>query len=101
MREVCGAVTGMFMAVGLKDGYSDPKDQKAKAKHYQVIQELAKRFKAQNGSFICRELLGLSKPEGSPVPEERTAEYYKKRPCAELVRDAVKILDDYWEEQKA
>ena len=100
MREVCGAVSGMFMVVGLKSGYSDPKDDAAKADHYKLIQELAQKFKEQNGSIICRNLLGLSKPEGSPVPEARTENYYKKRPCVELVKSAAKILDEYLEENK-
>lgn len=100
MREVCGAVSGMFMAAGLKYGYSDPKDKEAKANHYKLIQNLAHAFKERNGSIICRDLLGLSKPEGTPVPEERTADYYKKRPCAELVKDAAEILNQYMEDHE-
>lgn len=99
LREVCGAVSGMFLVAGLKSGYSDPHDREAKTRHYQMIQELAGRFKAQNGSIICKELLGLSKPEGTPVPEERTSAYYKRRPCVELVKSAAQILDEYWEEK--
>lgn len=98
LREVCGAVTGMFMVAGLKNGYSDPADKEAKAKHYKLIQELANQFKAQNDFIICRELLGLSKPEDSPVPEERTEHYYSSRPCVELVKSAARILDKYLEE---
>ena len=101
MREVCGAVSGMFMAAGLKYGYSDPKDMKAKADHYKLIRNLAHRFKEQNGSIICKDLLGLLKSEGTPVPAKRTADYYKKRPCVDLVRDAAKILDEYMEEHKS
>ena len=93
MREVCGAVSGMFMAAGMKYGYSNPKDTQAKAKHYKLIQDMARKFKEQNGSIICKELLGLSKPEGTPIPQERTDSYYKKRPCVEMVRCAAEILD--------
>ena len=100
MREVFGAVSGMFMAAGLKYGYSNPKDMKVKTDHYKLIQNLAQKYKEQNGSTICKNLLGLSKPEATPVPQERTADYYKKRPCAELVRDAAKILDEYMEKHK-
>lgn len=100
MREVCGAVSGMFMAAGLKYGYDDPKDAAAKAEHYKRIQELAAKFKEQNGSIICRELLGLAEAEETPVPEARTEGYYHKRPCAEYVKDAVKILDQYMEEHQ-
>ena len=97
MREVCGAVSGAFMIAGLKCGYCDPCDKAAKSAHYALIQKIAADFKQQNGSIICRELLegvGCSgKCQGS-VPEDRTAAYYKKRPCAELVYIAAKIVED-------
>ena len=95
LREVCGAVTGMFMVVGMVDGYSEPNDSEAKAKHYQLIQSLAAKFREGNGSIICRELLDLPEGPDSPVPEERTEAYYTRRPCGELVLNAVEILDEY------
>ncbi len=95
MREVCGAVSGMFMAVGLKMGYSDPKDSEAKTAHYKRIQDLAEKFKERNRYIVCRQLLGLEGQDTNPVPAERTQEYYKKRPCAELVGDAAEILEEY------
>ena len=97
MREVCGAVSGAFMIAGLKCGYCDPCDKAAKSAHYALIQKIAADFKQQNGSIICRELLeGVGcngKCQGS-VPEDRTASYYKKRPCAEIVYIAAKIVED-------
>lgn len=95
LREVCGAVSGMFMVAGMKYGYTDPKDSTAKTEHYKRIQELAAEFKEKNRSIVCRELLGLSVQSEIYIPEERTAEYYKKRPCAELVGDAAEIIDKY------
>jgi C_GCAxxG_C_C family probable redox protein len=95
LREVCGAVTGMFMVAGMIYGYSDPKDQISKTEHYKRIQYLAKAFEQKNHSIICRELLGLSAGKDSPVPELRTAEYYKKRPCVELIGMAADIMDKY------
>ncbi|MEQ8156594.1 MAG: C-GCAxxG-C-C family protein [Clostridiaceae bacterium] len=95
LREVCGAVSGMFMAAGMKYGYSDPKDAESKIEHYKRIQELAQEFKEKNGSIVCRELLGLSVKSENHIPEERTDEYYKKRPCAELVGDAAEIMYEY------
>ena len=93
MREVCGAVSAMFMVAGLEKGYSDPKASTEKADHYDIIQQLAAKFKAENGSIICRDLLGLTKPgPDSPVPEERTEVYYKKRPCQLLVGQCAAIL---------
>lgn len=93
LREVCGAVSGMLMAAGLKYGYSDSKDRKVKTVHYALVQELAKKFEERNGSIICRELLGLDHRRDIPIPEKRTDAYYQKRPCAEMVRYAAEILD--------
>ena len=94
MREVCGAVSAMFMVAGLEKGYSDPKASTEKAGHYDYIQQLAAKFKEENGSIICRDLLGLTKPgPDTPVPEPRTDAYYKKRPCQLLVGQCAAILE--------
>lgn len=98
LREVCGAVSGMFFVAGRLFGYADPKAGKEKMDHYARIQELAAKFRERNGAIVCRELLGLQEKVSAPVPEERTAEYYKKRPCVELVGDAAEILEKYIKE---
>ena len=98
LREVCGAVSGMFMVAGMIYGYIDPKDYKSKTEHYERIQYLAKEFEDKNRSIICRELLGLGSGKDSPIPNIRTAEYYKKRPCMELVGMAADIMDKYIKE---
>ncbi len=95
LREVCGAVSGMFFVAGKLYGYADPKASTEKMEHYARIQELAASFRERNGSIICRDLLHLQEQISVPVPEERTAEYYKKRPCGELVADAASILEQY------
>lgn len=95
LREVCGAVSGMFMVAGLLYGYDDAKDFEEKAIHYERIQQLAEEFKLLNGSIICRELLGLGEGKDNPKPEKRTDSYYKKRPCAELVGTAAAIMEQY------
>jgi len=97
LREVCGAVSGMFMVAGMIYGYTNPKDYISKTEHYKRIQYLANKFELESGSIICRELLGLGKGKDSSVPEIRTAEYYKKRPCVELVGMAANIMDKYIE----
>lgn len=97
LREVCGAVSGMFMVAGLLYGYDDPKEQAGKKDHYARIQELAKAYEEENGSIVCRELLGLSQKKDEPTPSLRTAEYYKKRPCGELVKIAAGIMEEYIE----
>lgn len=95
MREVCGAVSGMFMAAGMLYGYDNPKDNKAKSEHYARIQELASEYRKSNGSIICRELLRLEGENSSPNASPRTTEYYKKRPCPDLVAEAAQIMDNY------
>ncbi|HIV86362.1 MAG TPA: C-GCAxxG-C-C family protein [Candidatus Monoglobus merdigallinarum] len=96
MREVCGAFSGMLMVLGLRAGYSDPKSFKQKAAHYKRVQELAEMFKEQNGgSIICRELLGLGGSRFSSVPSKRTEEYYKKRPCINIIGNAAEIIEKY------
>ena len=94
LREVCGAVSGMAIVAGILYGYDDPKVIGASAAHYARVQELANAFRARNGSIVCRELLGGAAAT-TPTPEARTAEYYKKRPCVDLVGDAAEILDEY------
>lgn len=95
LREVCGAVTGMFMVAGLLYGYDSPEDREGKKLHYARIQELAGEFEEENGSIICRELLGISQRKDVPTPSERTKEYYEKRPCEQLVGIAAAIMEDY------
>ncbi len=99
LREVCGAVSGMFLIEGLLEGYTEPNNLTAKAEHYARIQTLANRFKDKNGSIICRELLGVKAEIVSAVPDERTPEYYKTRPCARLIGDCAEILDEFLKER--
>ena len=93
MREVCGAVSGMMMVVGLLYGFEPSEGSAAKSAHYHLVQELAEQFRQQAGSIICREI--LKNPPADPNPSPRTAEYYANRPCARMVMLAAKILDRY------
>ena len=98
-REVCGAVSGAAMVLGFVFGGEDGKDKK---RAYEKVREFSDEFKRRNRFIVCRELLGLDeKKEESAAPAERTAEYYKKRPCADLVFDAAEILEAMLGEQKA
>lgn len=91
LREVCGAVSGMCIVAGMKYGYTSPTATTEKSEHYKRIQQLAGEFEEKNGSIICKVLTGLEK--NTHTPAERTPEYYKKRPCADLVYDAAEILE--------
>ena len=94
MREVCGAVSGMLMVLGVLYGYDDPGEKdRAKKAHYALVQELAGKFRERNGSIICREI--LKNPPSTPSPTPRTAEFYKNRPCTRMVVCAAELLDEY------
>lgn len=98
MRMMCGAVSGIVMLVGLDCGQTEGADREGKSACYKVVQELLAKSKAENGSLICAEILGIQghdKAACSYVPSERTAEYYKKRPCAAKVESAARIFADY------
>ncbi len=97
LREVCGCVSGMFMVIGLLYGNDNPSDNTRKKEIYEKVQKLAASFEKKNGSIVCRELLGLEHKKDQPQPEERTKEYYKKRPCKELVGDAAQIVEAFLE----
>lgn len=99
LREVCGSVSGMFMVLGYVAGYDDAKDNEGKKKLYEQVQALAHQFEEENGSIVCRDLLGLTVKKEDATPSERTESYYKKRPCKELVGNAAEILENYLKEQ--
>lgn len=92
MREVCGAVSGAAMVLGLVKGSYSPDNFQAKKDHYALIQEFAAKFKEENGSIICRELLKGTNSVNGTTPEKRTDTYYKKRPCPLIVRCAADIV---------
>lgn len=93
LREVCGAVSGMFMVLGCLYGYDNPDDDAPKKELYARVQKLAKEFQAQNGSIICREI--LKNPPTDPNPSPRTAEFYAKRPCVRMVMVAAELMDQF------
>lgn len=107
MRETCGAACGLFMLAGLEIGATKGSDKEGKAANYALVQKLADKLKSKNGSIVCGVLLGLRKPEVelqtinnlSSVPAERTEQYYKKRPCVQLVEQAARLWTEYLEDQ--
>ena len=99
MREVCGTVSGMVFVLGTLKGYADPKDSAAKSAHYANVQKLCKEFEAENGSIVCRTLLGLDSKEEVPAGTQRLSSCNKKRPCVELVGCAADILERHLTEE--
>ena len=99
MREVCGAFSGCTVLAGFLCPATET-GQESRAANYALVQDLATAFRERNGgSIICGELLGLRerRAEG-PTPSERTAEYYKKRPCPEIVRNAAVLVAEKMKE---
>lgn len=92
MRQTCGAACGVFLLAGLENGSATPHDAEGKKQNYALVQDLAAKFKEENGSLICAELLGIAPQPQEPTPEARTEAYYQKRPCAEMVASAVRIF---------
>lgn len=93
MREVCGAVSGAMIVLGMAEGEGADSDHEKKTALYKTGQDFAEAFKGELGSIVCRELLGLPDGKSEAVPEARTDAYYKKRPCAEIVRFAATELE--------
>jgi C_GCAxxG_C_C family probable redox protein len=87
MREVCGAVTGATLVLGMRSSGD-------KAEVYPSVQDLCAKFKSETGTIVCRELLAGSGATVGGAPEARTDSYYKKRPCVELVRLAASIITE-------
>ena len=99
MREVCGS----FSACTMLAGFIRPAAEaglEARTANYALVQEMASDFRERNGgSIVCGELLGLRerKTEG-PEPSARTEEFYKKRPCPEIIRNAAIIVAEKMKE---
>ena len=101
MRMMCGAASALVILAGLEKGQTEGNDREGKAECYKLVQELMAKFKERNGSLICAELLkmnGCKVVTDTNIPDERNAEYYKKRPCVRKVESAAKVFDEYLKE---
>jgi len=93
LREVCGAVSGMLLVLGILYGYDTPGDDEEKRRLYTEVQDLAGQFRERAGSIICRDILG--NPPSDPNPTPRTEAFYKARPCAKMVTLAGELMDAF------
>ncbi len=92
-RELCGAISGAVMVIGLKFGSTDGEDREGKKLCYEKVREFSDEFRKTNPSIVCRELLGIGNKEETALPDERTEQYYKKRPCVKIVTDSAEALE--------
>lgn len=91
--ELCGAVSGALMVLGLKYGHFDAADSEQKSRAYAIAAEYTKRFKEANGSVVCRDLLGydLTKPDDMACIKEK--ELFGDV-CPKAIKSAVEILEN-------
>lgn len=102
MREVCGTVSGMTFIAGAICPAINPQNLEERKANYALVQHFAERFRQENGDIVCRRLLGLepmAERSETPMPSQRTEEYYRKRPCAEYVASAARIVAEYLAER--
>jgi len=92
LREVCGAVSGMFLVLGLHYPFTDITDKTAKNCNYKAVQRTANEFKSIMGSYICADLLKIKHAPENPESAERNEAYYKMRPCTRCVANAAEIV---------
>lgn len=95
MREVCGAVSASAMVLGSICAPTDGSDNESKMRNYELVRKFSDRFLERQASVVCREILKLGvKMENTAKPDDRTAEYYRNRPCLKVVEDAAEILEE-------
>lgn len=99
LREICGALSASALVAGLLFYDADHPTDAEKSALYAREQELASRFRAKCGAVVCRDLLaGVETTEGARA-EERTDDYYRRRPCPRICRAAAAVLEEYLREQ--
>ena len=98
LRLHCGAFSAAVMLAGALEGAEGAKKEH-RPQTYARVQEIHRRFVERNGTISCAELLGRAKMPENPTPEERTPEYYRRRPCEGIIRSACRIIDAMLEEK--
>jgi C_GCAxxG_C_C family probable redox protein len=93
--EMCGAVSGALMAIGLKHGKSEPKDNTSRDHTYVLANEFLSRFNNLHGSILCRELVGYDLSQPDQYQAARQAGAFKET-CPQLVRQAGLLLEEIW-----
>lgn len=96
MRLICGAVSGMVALVGMKYSKGIAKDIQTRTKIYEKVREMIGEFTKRKGTIVCSELLGLTGDANETAkPDERTKQYYEKRPCVDCVAECARIAEEF------
>ena len=82
LREVCGCVSGMALLAAHALPAANPADMAARRRQGALVQQLAERFRQEEGAIVCRTLLGA---DGSGI---------RHKPCSEYVADAARIFGE-------
>ena len=96
--EVCGALTGGFMAIGLKYGKISSDERRFDDVNditYGLVVDLARRFRERNGAIRCRELTGYDLSDPLQRKQAKEAGVFTNN-CSRYIRDAVEILEEIW-----
>lgn len=97
--EMCGAVSGALMVLGLKYGHCHAKNAEEKGKAYQISEEFMNRFIEKKGTVVCRELLGYDLSKTEDMKKIKELNLFKTT-CPEMIRCATEIVDEMINELK-
>jgi C_GCAxxG_C_C family probable redox protein len=90
--DICGAVSGAVMVIGLRYGRTKASDLAARDKTYAVVTEFLKEFDKRNGSVICTDLIGYNLSVADQAAEAKEKNAFASR-CPAFIRSAVEILE--------
>jgi C_GCAxxG_C_C family probable redox protein len=90
--NICGAVSGGVMVIGLKYGKAEPGDDAATEKTRGLARQFIREFTKKHGSVNCTELLGYNLSNKDEYDAAATANLFRTK-CPEYVRDAADILE--------
>jgi C_GCAxxG_C_C family probable redox protein len=96
--NICGAVSGALMVIGLKYGKAEKGDDEATKKTRALVREFMKRFAARHGSVNCTELLGYNLNDPEEYEKARSRGIFRTK-CPVLVGDAAGVLEELLREK--
>ncbi|MBN1294184.1 MAG: C_GCAxxG_C_C family protein [Candidatus Latescibacteria bacterium] len=92
MGEVCGALSGAFMAIGLKYGSVEKGETDAKKQTYNLVHKAAEEFKSRHGCIHCNDLLGIDIGDYLQHQKAKMAGLFSTK-CPNFVSDAADIVE--------
>jgi len=90
--DLCGAVTGAVMVIGLKYGKSEAEDYASTAKTYKLTGQFIEEFRKINGSVNCTELVGYNLSNEKELQQARDSGVFRSI-CPKMVKNAVEVLE--------